>query len=258
MLTLRAGSERWRGVHPARDPGALWQSTRRECRLPLRDGRAPHDLYCVLLWNAKRSIFPCTHHRFRQADFGSQLARGEAEHRAGAREILGGHASGGGRHGQNIIDERGPAHPRANLTRGMPRAHPVHHMKTFTIEQANRTLPLVRRIVQDIVDHYAHWQDLMRSLDVLAAGPAPDTASIDRLQRDIQSEARAIDGFVRELKELGVEMKGFDIGLVDFPGEIDGRPVYLCWRLGEDVVAHWHERDAGFAGRRPLAPTATA
>ena len=131
-------------------------------------------------------------------------------------------------------------------------------MKTFTIEQANRTLPLVRRIVQDIVDQYARWQELVKSLDVLAAGPSPDTVQIDRLQRDIQTAARAIDGFVRELNDIGVEMKGFEIGLVDFPGEVDGHAVYLCWRLGEPTVAHWHERDAGFAGRRPLAPTISA
>jgi hypothetical protein len=129
------------------------------------------------------------------------------------------------------------------------------NMKTFTIEQANRTLPLVRRIVQDVVEQYARWQELVKTLDVLAASPSPDAARIDRLQRDIQSAARGIDGFVRELTDLGVEMKGFDIGLVDFPGEMGGRPVYLCWRLGEPEVAHWHERDAGFAGRRPLVPS---
>ncbi len=139
----------------------------------------------------------------------------------------------------------------------MGRAHPVHHMKTFTIEQANSTLPLVRRIVQDIVDHYGSWQELVKSLDVLAASPAPDSVKIDRLQRDIQSAARTIDGFVRELNDLGVEMKGPDIGLVDFPGEVDGHPAYLCWRLGEPSVAHWHERDAGFDSRRPLVPSAT-
>jgi hypothetical protein len=131
-------------------------------------------------------------------------------------------------------------------------------MKTFTIEQANRTLPLVRRIVQDIVDEYARWQELVKALDVLAAGPGRDAAEIDRLQRDIQSAATAIDRYVAELTELGVEMKGFDVGLVDFPGQMAGRPVYLCWRLGEPTVAHWHERDAGFAGRRPLAPNAVA
>ena len=131
-------------------------------------------------------------------------------------------------------------------------------MKTFSIDQANRALPLVRRIVQDIVDEYARWQEMVKRLDVMAAAAARDAVAVDRLQRDIQSAARAIDGFVRELTELGVEMKGFDVGLVDFPGEMGGRPVYLCWRLGESSVAHWHERDAGYAGRRPLTPNAVA
>lgn len=131
-------------------------------------------------------------------------------------------------------------------------------MKTFTIDQANRALPLVRKIVQDIVDEYARWQRLVKALDVAAAAAARDVAEIDRLQRDIQGAASAIDRYVRELNELGAEMKGFDVGLVDFPGEIGGRPVYLCWRLGEPAVAHWHERDAGFAGRQPLAPNVVA
>jgi hypothetical protein len=140
----------------------------------------------------------------------------------------------------------------------MRRAHPVHDMKTFTIEQANRALPLVRRIVQDVVDEYARWQEMVKSLDVLAASSARGTAEIARLQQDIQQAARTIDGYVRELTELGIEMKGLDVGLVDFPGEIGGRRVYLCWRLGEPAVSHWHELDAGFAGRQPLAPNMVA
>jgi hypothetical protein len=131
-------------------------------------------------------------------------------------------------------------------------------MKTFTIDQANRTLPLVRKIVQDIVDEYARWQKLVKALDVSAAAPSRDSAELDRLQRDIQGAAAAIDRYVGELNDLGVEIKGLDVGLVDFPGEMGGRPVYLCWRLGEPAVAHWHERDAGFAGRQPLQPNAVA
>lgn len=131
-------------------------------------------------------------------------------------------------------------------------------MKTFTIDQANRMLPLVRKIVQDIVDDYARWQKLVKALDVSAASSPRDAGELDRLQRDIQTIAETIDRYVGELNELGVEIKGMDVGLVDFPGEMGGRPVCLCWRLGEPAVAHWHERDAGFAGRQPLAPNAIA
>ena len=57
---------------------------------------------------------------------------------------------------------------------------------------------------------------------------------------------------VAELNALGVEIKGLDVGLVDFPGEMEGRPVYLCWRYGEPSVSHWHELETGFSGRQPI------
>ena len=61
-----------------------------------------------------------------------------------------------------------------------------------------------------------------------------------------------LQGYVHELTALGVELKDYLTGLIDFPARFDGRDVYLCWRLGEPEVAHWHEVDAGFAGRQKL------
>ena len=55
-----------------------------------------------------------------------------------------------------------------------------------------------------------------------------------------------------ELDGLGVQLKDIDQGLVDFPSRRDGRVVYLCWRLGEETIAWWHDVDTGFAGRQPL------
>jgi hypothetical protein len=133
-------------------------------------------------------------------------------------------------------------------------------MKTFTVDQANRTLPLVSRIVQDIVDHYARWRDLVREFELLTAASSaedPDPRA-EAVQRELQDLAREIDVFVAELRAVGVEFKGYDVGLVDFPSEIHGRRVYLCWRLGEPAVEHWHEVDAGFAGRQPLEPSSVA
>lgn len=133
--------------------------------------------------------------------------------------------------------------------------------RVFTIEQANRTLPLVRRIVGDIVRGYADWQESVKRLELAAAArdEAPERpGERDQLERRTQSIAAEIDSFVRELESLDVELKGFDSGLVDFPGEKDGRPIYLCWRLGEPSVQFWHELDAGYAGRQPLSPLALA
>ncbi len=64
--------------------------------------------------------------------------------------------------------------------------------------------------------------------------------------------AEALRAELERLAALGVVLRDPETGLVDFPGEVDGREVWLCWREGEERVAHFHELDAGFAGRRPL------
>jgi hypothetical protein len=130
--------------------------------------------------------------------------------------------------------------------------------KVFTVDQANRTLPLVRRIVEDIVRQYARWQECVTAID--AASASHLTASVTQvevLQRQAQALAEEIEGYAAELADLGIEMKGPDIGLIDFPGQMNGRPVCLCWRLGEPSVQYWHELDGGFAGRRPLLSVAS-
>jgi hypothetical protein len=127
--------------------------------------------------------------------------------------------------------------------------------RAFTREQANSTLPLVRRIVRDIVTLYPVWRDHVETYAVHAANASaehPDPLA-EQAAREVQRLAGEIEGCLRELSDLGVEYKQpMDAGLVDFPGLVDGEEVYLCWRYDEPEVAHWHARDEGFAGRRPL------
>jgi hypothetical protein len=126
--------------------------------------------------------------------------------------------------------------------------------RTFTVLEANRALPLVRRIAEDIVAQYRRWQEKVREFETLTTQVTADVPDIraERLQREVQELATEIDGFLAELADLGVEFKDYERGLVDFPGERDGRPVYLCWQLGEPEVRFWHDLDAGFLGRQPL------
>ncbi|HXY69701.1 MAG TPA: DUF2203 domain-containing protein [Gemmatimonadales bacterium] len=134
-------------------------------------------------------------------------------------------------------------------------------IKTFTVEQANRALPLVRRIVQDIVNEHPQWKDLVARYELAAAGARPEWGESPEqlaLRREIDQVAARINGYVDELAEVGCLLKGFEDGLVDFYGYQEGRLVFLCWRLGEERVAHWHDLDAGFAGRRPIAPAFAA
>jgi hypothetical protein len=127
--------------------------------------------------------------------------------------------------------------------------------RLFTVEQANRTLPLVKRIVRDIVDAYGRWQRVLREFEVATAGSRADNPSprAEELQLEAQALASDIQSCITELRELGIDFKGFDMGLIDFPSEMDGREVCLCWKLGEEDVRYWHEVDAGYAGRQPLA-----
>lgn len=115
-------------------------------------------------------------------------------------------------------------------------------------------LPLVKRIVGDAVRDYWRWQDTVREFEVAALRSSPEQPdeAAEQLQAEATRLAEEIDGYMTELHELGVLFKGFDTGLVDFAGEIDGRQVLLCWQLGEESVQYWHEESAGFIGRQPL------
>jgi hypothetical protein len=134
----------------------------------------------------------------------------------------------------------------------------------FSIQLANRALPLVRRIVEDIADAHRRWRGLVaeyESASILSTAERPDARALE-LERETQRLAADIDGFIGELARIGVVfqghdlgrvvLQGHDLGFVDFPGELDGRPVHFCWRLGETSVRFWHELDEGSAGRRPL------
>jgi hypothetical protein len=130
--------------------------------------------------------------------------------------------------------------------------------RLFTVEDANRTLPLVRRIVEDVVRQHRAWREKILELDLVASSARADEPHdrAEQLESEAQLLAREIDGYQRELEELGIQLKDRRLGLIDFPSQMAGKQVLLCWRLGEAEVGYWHELDAGYAGRQPLQPIA--
>lgn len=125
----------------------------------------------------------------------------------------------------------------------------------FSVAEANRTLPLVRRIVTDIVREYAEWKELVARYEILAADTgAREPPERVEVRHRIERHAEHIAGFMDELSSVGCLFKGFDEGLVDFYSRRDDRDILLCWKLGEASVGYWHEIEAGFAGRQVLAP----
>ncbi|MEX2118135.1 MAG: DUF2203 domain-containing protein [Pirellulales bacterium] len=129
--------------------------------------------------------------------------------------------------------------------------------KIFTVEQANAVLPLVRAIATDLAELSRDVIERRERLAMLLAGRQRGSRDLygeelAQIEEELEKDSQRLQEYVEELRELGVEPKNGPEGLIDFPALIEGRLVYLCWKLGEPEVQHWHELDAGFPGRRPL------
>lgn len=130
-------------------------------------------------------------------------------------------------------------------------------IKYFTLEEANRALPYVRHVVEDIVKEYDRWRDCIYRYELLAANLRADegeTYEQVAVREDVDRIAQRINTFIEELGAVGCVFKGFEGGLVDFHSKLDGRDIFLCWKLGEPDIQYWHEVDTGFAGRKELTP----
>jgi hypothetical protein len=129
--------------------------------------------------------------------------------------------------------------------------------KYFTAAEANAALPLVRAIVRDITALFRELRDRHDRLSRLrqSQGGALGDAyqeELQLIQDEFERGQAKMEEYVAELRNLGVELKDPETGLLDFPCRMQGREVYLCWRYGEPEVGYWHELDAGFAGRQKL------
>jgi hypothetical protein len=138
----------------------------------------------------------------------------------------------------------------------MAAKRPIGGKKYFTVTEANAVLPLARAIVRDITElarnlreHYGRLSD-----DKGRLGEAHQ----EELQQAVERDQEQLREYVEELQKLGIELKDYHSGLIDFPSLMDGREVYLCWKLGEPEVAHWHELEAGFAGRQKIMADAAS
>lgn len=127
--------------------------------------------------------------------------------------------------------------------------------RLFTLEEAEHTLPLVRRIVADLVAEHPGWRagvSRYEALSLAANAETGETPEMVEVRLDVAHRAERIGGFLRELEGIGCRFKGFESGLVDFPSLRNDQPIYLCWRLGEERIGAWHDLDAGFDGRQPI------
>jgi hypothetical protein len=124
-------------------------------------------------------------------------------------------------------------------------------MKLFTVSEANELLPAVEKKLRAIQKLYAEI-DLYRG-DARAAAEASEAGGGMAGGTKYVRALYEVGKLTTELFEMGVQLKDYSRGLIDFPTMREGRIVLLCWQLGEkDEIEWWHEEEAGFAGRQPL------
>jgi hypothetical protein len=141
----------------------------------------------------------------------------------------------------------------------VPRVHGLPQIRFFSLREANAliiTLQEQFERARELRDELSAVQSQLAS----AGHPLSEAefevdktapAAVQRLQRAASGVLDELREVLREIAELGVEVKAAD-GLVDFRTRLHGRTVCLCWRYGEERITHYHELETGFAGRRPL------
>ena len=130
--------------------------------------------------------------------------------------------------------------------------------RTFTLDEALSLLPVLESLLRTAVaskqvmeEVEAEQQALSRRI-FLNGGMLVDIVPVARRKAErVKAEQRAKDALA-EIDSIGVQVKDIDIGLLDFPCEVEGQIVLLCWRMGEKSITHWHGTQEGFAGRKPI------
>lgn len=127
--------------------------------------------------------------------------------------------------------------------------------RIFTLEEAERTLPLLSRILTDLKTEYRVWHEALGDYELLSGEARAQDGENEELlaaRRAMTQSASRISDYLEEIGAIGCLFKGFDAGLVDFYTLREDRLVFLCWRVDEPHLTHWHELEAGYAGRQPI------
>lgn len=121
--------------------------------------------------------------------------------------------------------------------------------KYFTLAEARRALPLVKRIALDLQCTQALRVTLHEQMHAKTTQTARE---LELLEARFEKATAKLEALIAELQQIGAELKDASTALLDFPALFEGREVLLCWRGGEDTITHWHELEGGFAGRKPV------
>lgn len=130
--------------------------------------------------------------------------------------------------------------------------------RTFTLEEAQSLLPVLESLLRTAMDAKKLLEEVEGEMQALQqriflnGGTYVDVVPLARRKAErAKAEQRAKDALA-EIDSIGVQVKDLNMGLLDFPCEVEGQIVLLCWKLGEKAITHWHGTQEGFAGRKPI------
>jgi len=130
--------------------------------------------------------------------------------------------------------------------------------RTFTLDEARALLPVLESLLRTALNAKKLMDDVDAEIQALHhriflnGGMFLEIVPLARRKAErTKAEQRAKDALA-EIDSIGVQVKDLDIGLLDFPCEVEGRKILLCWKLGEKSITHWHGVEEGFAGRKPI------
>ena len=130
--------------------------------------------------------------------------------------------------------------------------------RSFTLEEAQSLLPILESLLRTAIDGKklieavdAELQDLAHRV-FLSGGLLVNIVQVARRKAEREKTIQRLKDTLAEIDATGVQVKDLDIGLLDFPCQVEGRALLLCWKLGEKGITHWHDTSEGFAGRKPI------
>ena len=126
--------------------------------------------------------------------------------------------------------------------------------RLFTLSEANALIPKLELVMGKLQSQSAVLREQMNQL-VRTLGETPERLSVPQileLRPQLRPVVDEVEKLLAEIAACGGQMKGLDLGLVDFPAEMNGDIVLLCWQYGEKEIGYYHSFEAGFAGRQPL------
>ncbi|MGQ9913693.1 MAG: DUF2203 domain-containing protein [Thermogutta sp.] len=128
---------------------------------------------------------------------------------------------------------------------------------SFTLHEASALLARVRPIVERMTALAENLWLRKERLAELNRGVRERHPlyrdEVAAMERSLEEDMLQLQEYVREIVGLGAEVRSVREGILDFPARLDGRRIWLCWRLGEPEILFWHEWETGFAGRRPVS-----